>query len=544
MPIMRRYRPLPAVVFAILVSALVGGLFGRSALATEDKVPEHYAAFSAALKAIESNYVDKVDDENLVTGAIRGMLATLDPHSSYFTPREYAQMRERQEGHYYGLGITIQNTPEGDVMAMGVFEGSPAYKQGVRRGDIIAWIGTEDAHGWTTEQAMKKLRGPKGTPVDIALKRRGYDELIRLSVVRDEVTIPTVPAYFMIDATTGYIRMQDFGENTDRDVKHALHDLAAKGMRRLLFDVRRNPGGPLDQAIRVANEFLPRGKMIVYTRGRIPNSDSDYRATEESEFTEMPIVLLANRDSASAAEIVTGALQDHDRAYVVGETTFGKALVQSVYKISGAAGLALTTAHYYTPSGRLIQRPWDATFDEYLSYSLKDQNAEPKHNPSDLKHTDAGRPVYSDGGVEPDKRIAGPIEGFDPSRFGRMLYNRQEFENYAQKYAADGDTRINQKSSTRRLVKPNFVVDDAMVADFREHLKTSRVRLDEEGFQKDAAFIRAMIRFRIDEVVFGMADARRHIIGVDPQAQAALGLFGEAQKLTELNKGTKIKANH
>ncbi|MBZ5560213.1 MAG: S41 family peptidase [Acidobacteriia bacterium] len=541
---MRRYRPLPAVVFAILVSALVGGLFGRSALATEDKVPEHYAAFSAALKAIETNYVDKVDDENLVTGAIRGMLATLDPHSSYFTPREYAQMRERQEGHYYGLGITIQNTPEGDVMAMGVFEGSPAYKQGVRRGDIIAWIGTEDAHGWTTDQAMKKLRGPKGTTVDIALKRRGFDELIRLSVMRDEVTIPTVPAYFMIDATTGYIRMQDFGENTDRDVKHALHELAAKGMRRLLFDIRRNPGGPLDQAIKVANEFLPRGKMIVYTRGRIPNSDSDYRATEESEFTDIPIVMLANRDSASAAEIVTGALQDHDRAYVVGETTFGKALVQSVYKISGAAGLALTTAHYYTPSGRLIQRPWDATFDEYLSYSLKDQSADRPHSPSDLKHTDAGRPVYSGGGIEPDKRIAGPIEGFDPGRFGRMLYNRGEFENYAQKYAAEGDTRITQKSAERKLVKPNFVVDDAMVADFREQLKADHVRIDEEGFQKDAPFIRAMIRFRIDEVVFGMADARRHIIGVDPQAQAALGLFGEAQKLTELSKGTKIKADH
>jgi carboxyl-terminal processing protease len=294
----------------------------------------------------------------------------------------------------------------------------------------------------------------------------------------------------------------------------------------------------------VTNEFLPRGNMIVYTRGRIPNSDADYRATEESEFTSIPIVLLANRDSASAAEIVTGALQDHDRAYVVGETTFGKALVQSVYKISGAAGLALTTAHYYTPSGRLIQRPWDATFDEYLSYSLKDQNAERQHNPSDLKHTDAGRPVYSGGGIEPDKRIAGPIEGFDPSRFGRMLYNRGEFENFAQGYGAEGDTRMTQKSSRRKLVKANFVVDDAMVADFREHLKTSRVRMDEEAFQKDAAFIRAMIRFRIDEVVFGMADARRHIIGVDPQAQAALGLFGEAQKLTELSKGTKIKADH
>ncbi|MBI3490849.1 MAG: S41 family peptidase [Acidobacteria bacterium] len=351
---MRRYRPLPAVVFAILVSALVGGLFGRSALATEDKVPEHYKAFSAALSAIETNYIDKVDSENLVTGAIRGMLATLDPHSNYFTPREYAQMRERQEGHYYGLGISIQNTPEGDVIAMGVFEGSPAYKQGVRRGDIIAWIGTEDAHGWTTDQAMRKLRGPKGTSVDIALKRRGYDELIRLSVMRDEVTIPTVPAYFMIDATTGYIRMQEFGENTDRDVKRALRELAAKGMRRLLFDVRRNPGGPLDQAIKVANEFLPKGNKIVSTHGRIPNSDAEYRATEESEFTDIPIVMLANRDSASAAEIVTGALQDHDRAYIVGETTFGKALVQSVYKITNNAGLALTTAQ--APVGRDVRR--------------------------------------------------------------------------------------------------------------------------------------------------------------------------------------------
>ena len=161
-------------------------------------------------------------------------------------------------------------------------------------------------------------------------------------------------------------------------------------MKRLLFDIRGNPGGPLDQAIKVSNEFLPKGKMIVYTRGRVPNSDQDYRATEESEFTDMPIVALVNRNSASAAEIVSGALQDHDRAYLVGETTFGKALVQSVYRISGGAGLALTTAHYYTPSGRIIQRPWDASFDEYLSYTLRDQDANKPHNPSDLKHTDAG----------------------------------------------------------------------------------------------------------------------------------------------------------
>jgi carboxyl-terminal processing protease len=539
---MRRYRPLPAVVFAIIVSALVGGLFGRNALATDDRIPDHYKAFSAALNAIETSYVDKVESDNLVTGAIRGMLGTLDPHSSYFTPREYAQMRERQEGRYYGIGVSIVAV-DGDITAVVVFEGSPAYKKGIRSGDVIAKIAGRDAKGWTTEQAMHELRGQRGTTVGIQVKRRGYEALIPFELTRDEVYIPTVPAYFMIDATTGYIRMQDFAENTDRDVKHALHELASRGMRRLLFDIRQNPGGPLDQAIKVANEFLPRGRKIVSTHGRIANSDQEYRATEDGEFTDVPIVLMANRNSASASEIVTGALQDHDRAYVVGETTFGKALVQSVYRISGGAGLALTTAHYYTPSGRLIQRPWDATFDEYLSYGLRDQSVERSHSPSDLKHTDAGRPVYSGGGIEPDKRVVGQYEGFNPERFGRTLYARQEFERYAQKFSAEGDTRVAGTSTGRRTVKANFTVDDAMVADFREQLKADKVRLDEDAFKKDLDFIRAMIRFRIDEAVFGIAEARRHLVGVDPQAQAALALFGEAQRLTELSKGNRTKAH-
>jgi carboxyl-terminal processing protease len=540
---MRRYRPVPAVLFAILVSALVGGLFGRNALATDDKVPEHYRAFTAALNAIETSYIDKVDSDNLVYGAVRGMLGTLDPHSSFFSPKEYAQMRERQEGRYYGIGVSIQAI-DGDITAMQVFEQSPAYKKGIRRGDVLANVEGEDTKGWTVDQAMRKLRGPKGTEVGVGVRRRGYPEMIKFALTRDEVYIPTVPAYFMIDDTTGYIRMQDFGENTDRDVKHALHDLSSKGMKRLLFDIRGNPGGPLDQAIKVSNEFLPKGKMIVYTRGRVPNSDQDYRATEESEFTDMPIVALVNRNSASAAEIVSGALQDHDRAYLVGETTFGKALVQSVYRISGGAGLALTTAHYYTPSGRIIQRPWDASFDEYLSYTLRDQDANKPHNPSDLKHTDSGRPVYAGGGIEPDKRVAGPLEGFNPGRFGRMLVARGEFANYAQKYAAEGDMRITQASTNRKLVKRNFVVDEPMVADFREQMKSDKVKTDEDAFSKDSEFIKAMIRFEIDNAVFGIADARRHLIGVDPQAQAALTMFGEAQKLTELSKNSKVKANH
>src|SRR5262245_38055014 len=430
---MPRLRAMPAVLFVIAVSALVGGIFGRDALATDDRVLEYQKTFATALGAIESNYVVTVDADRLVYGAIRGMLATLDPHSSFYDPKEYSAMRERQEGRYYGLGITIQAI-NGDITASSVFEGSPAFRNGIRRGDIIARIGDQDAKGWTTDQAMKSLRGPKGTVVQISIKRRGYSDLIPLEVTRDEVQILTVPAYFMIDATTGYIRHQDWGENTDREMQHALRDLQSKGMKRLLYDIRANPGGPLTQAIKGSGEFLEKGGMVVYTRGRVPNPSSENFATEESEFTDVPMVVLANRNSASASEIFTGALQDHDRAYIVGETTFGKALVQSVYRISGGAGLALTTAHYYTPSGRLIQRPWDESFDEYLSYTQRDQDANRTHNQSDLKYTDAGRPVYSGGGVEPDKHVAGQIEGFNPTPFGRMLYSRQEFENYAQRF--------------------------------------------------------------------------------------------------------------
>src|SRR4051812_6430517 len=537
MPAMRRFRPVSAVVFVLVLSALVGGIFGRNALATDDKVPEHYKTFTAALSTIETTYVDKVDSDRLVYGAIRGMLGTLDPHSSFFDPREYAQMRERQEGRYYGLGITIQAI-DGDITAASVFEGSPAYKKGIRRGDIIAKIANQDAKGWTVEQAMRNLRGPKGTIVQIEIKRRGYEKPIPLQVTRDEVQILTVPAYFMVDATTGYVRHQDWGENTDREIRHALSELKSKGMKRLLYDIRGNPGGPLDQAIKVSNEFLPRGKMIVYTRGRVPNSDQDYRATEESDYTDIPMVVLANRNSASASEIFTGALQDHDRAYLVGETTFGKALVQSVYKISGGAGLALTTAHYYTPSGRLIQRPWDETFDEYLSYTQREQDSNKAHNSADLKRTDSGRPVYSGGGVEPDKFVAGQVEGFNPTTFGRMLNSRLEFENYAQKFTAEGDTRVEQASTGRRIVTPNFVVDDAMLNEFREQLKTNKLKIDENAFKKDTEFIRAMIRYRIDEAVFGIAAARQHLIMVDPQAQVAVTMFGEAQKLSGLTRTT------
>src|SRR5918993_358245 len=532
---MRTYRSVSAAVFAIVFCALAGGLFGRSALSAQDKVPDQYKVFTAALSAIEQNYVGEVESDRLVYGAISGMLQTLDPHSSFMDPRSYAQMRERQEGRYYGLGISIV-VIDGEITVATMFEGSPAYQKGLRRGDIIARIEGEDTKGWTSDQAVRRLRGPRGTPVKISIKRSGYNDLINLEVVRDEIHIPTVPAAFMMDSQTGYIRLQDFGENTDQELGRALRDLTQRGMKRLVFDLRNNPGGALDQAIKVSNRFLPRGDLIVYTRGRVPNSDQDYRATERSDYLNLPMVTLVNRNSASASEIVAGALQNHDRALIVGETTFGKALVQSVYPISEGAGVAVTTGRYYTPSGRLIQRPWDGTFDEYLMYSLKEQTEEKERSAADLKYTDGGRKVFGGGGIQPDKFLAGPVEGFAPTQFGRQLYARQAFAQFADQSRAQGDTRLADANKNKKEIARGFTITDAMIADFRKMLDTQKMKVDVAAFTKDLPFIRAMIHYDIDLALFGISEARRNLVLQDPQAQFALNQFGEAARLTALTK--------
>ncbi|MGE5358713.1 MAG: S41 family peptidase [Bacteroidales bacterium] len=542
---MHRYRFVSVAAILVLVCAIIGGLWGRSVLATpEDRLPEQYKVFTTALAAVESGYVEKLPSERLVYGSISGMLQTLDPHSTFLDPKYYAQLRERQEGHYYGLGLSILGPPSApQIQVVSLFEGSPAYKKGIRRGDVIAKIAGEDTDGWTSDQAVKKLKGPKGTFVHIALRRQGHDELIEMDVMRDDIKIPSVPAHFMISPDTGYVKVLEFAENTDDELGAALQYLSSKGMKRVLLDLRQNPGGPLDQAIRVANRFLPQGDLIVYTRGRVSNSDADYRAMEKSEYTKLPLVVLVNRNSASASEIVSGALQDHDRGLIVGETTFGKALVQSVYHISEGAGLALTTARYYTPSGRLIQRPWDATFDEYSSYTAKDQTAERPHPPNELFHTEANRPVWGGGGIEPDKRFDGPIEGFNPTRLGRTVYARQLFASFAEQFVAAGDTRIAAQKNAR-VVSRNFQVDDAMLRDFKAYVASQKpaMTMDEAEFAKDAEFMRAMIHFEVDAALFGVSDARRNLIAKDPQAQYGLSLFPEAEKLLTLVKVKTAKA--
>jgi carboxyl-terminal processing protease len=539
-PIMRNPRIIPVAALAVALSALAGGIFGSNALAKQDEVSQQYRVFTAALAAIDREYVDEVASDRLVYGAIDGMLHTLDPHSSFFNPRDYAQMQERQEGRYYGLGTSIQ-VIDGDITVLSIFEGSPAYRKGLRRGDVIARIGDQDAKGWTSDQAVRKLRGPKGTSVHIAIKRRGYEGLIDMDIERDEVNITTVQGKFMIDKETGYVKLTGFSETSNRELGDALASLSSQGMKRLVFDLRDNPGGALDQAIRISNRFLPKGNLIVYTRGRVQNSAQDYRATEQSDYTHLPLVVLVSRNSASASEIVSGALQDHDRALVIGETTFGKALVQSVYRIAEGAGVAVTTGRYYTPSGRLIQRPWDGSFDEYLTYTLREQTADRSHQASQLKYTDAGRKVYGGGGIEPDKFIAGPVEGFSPTKGGRQLAARGAFLNFADQFTAEGDTRFSVANQNKKRVSRGFAVTDAMLNDFKAMLTTQKVKIDDAAFTTDDTFIRAMIHFEIDNALFGIDEARKNLVAKDPQAQFALGQFAEAQRLTEMARATAQK---
>ena len=535
---MVRYRSLSTLAGVVVVCAVLGGVLGRSSVVAQDQVAEQYKVFSAALSAVESVYVGEVQSDRLVYGAISGMLQTLDPHSSFMDPKSYAQMRERQEGRYYGLGISIQ-VVGGDVTVVNVFEGSPAYQRGMRRGDVIAKIENDDTKGWTSDQAVGRLRGPRGTAVAISLRRPGYDKLIDVRVTRDEIHMPTVPAVFMVDATTGYVRITDFGENTDQELGAALSALTKRGMKRLVLDLRTNPGGALDQAIKVSNRFLPRGDMVVYTRGRVQNSDQDYRATEQSDYLRIPMITLVNRSSASASEIVAGALQDHDRSLVVGETTFGKALVQSVYRVNQSAGAAITTARYYTPSGRLIQRPWDGTFDEYLTYTLREQDTNRVHRTEDLKYTDGGRKVYSGGGIEPDRRLDGPVLGFNPTKFGRALYARNIFDSFAQRFSRKGDTRIGPALPDARELSAEFDVSDEMLAEFKQHVMKTGLKVDEAAWQQDLPFIKAMVRFEIDSDLFGVAVASENLARVDPQLQFAVGLFSEAEQLLQLGRRTQ-----
>ena len=534
-----------AVSLGLLVgSTLAGGLLGGRALAGGGRLSDELRLFTAMMGAVEREYFEEVPSDRLVSGAIREMLRTLDPHSNFFEQKDYQTMQERQKGKYYGLGITVQSI-DGNITVVSPFENTPAFRLGIRAGDVISRIEGEDARGLSIDDAVKRLRGPKGTPVRVTIVRQGYDEPLDFTVIRDEIPLHAVPYAFMVAPKVGFIRLQDFNEVTacrpgegdacERELERALRDLKRQGATAFILDIRDNPGGLLDQAFAVSNLFLKKGQLVVFTRGRSRRDESNYITEEESPWAGVPLVVLTSRHSASASEIVAGALQDHDRALIVGETTFGKGLVQTIMPLRNVRGyaLALTTARYYTPSGRSIQRDYASTaLEEY--YAPAERKA-CEVGSSDPKLTDAGRKVYGGDGITPDYCV----EPEAPSKFVSYLIGRQAFGGFARGYEAAGGRRRSRAPGAGPRARPR------RSSSSRRTSRSTRRCFSTSGPTSTRASCatprrsspstgRTLVR-RIEEQVvmqvFGEGEARRRSAAWDPQVRKALELIPRAELL-------------
>jgi carboxyl-terminal processing protease len=528
------------------LSAVAGGLVGNRVLAGNNRLSDELRLYTAIIGAIEDNYAEEVKSDRLVSSSIREMLRTLDPHSNFLETREYGQLQERQKGSYYGLGITVQSV-DGNITVVSPFEGTPAFRLGIRAGDVISKIEDEDARGMAIDEAVKRLRGPKGTPVHITVVRQGYETPLEFTVIRDEIPLHSVPYSFMASNKTGYVRLTDFNETTacrpgegpecERELEKALRTLSEKGATSVILDIRDNPGGLLDQAFAVSNLFLRKGQLVVFTRGRNRRDETSYVTEGESRFSSLPLIILTSKHSASASEIVAGAVQDHDRGLIVGETTFGKGLVQTIMPLRHVRGyaLALTTARYYTPSGRSIQRDYGQTaFEDYVA--PKDRKP-CEELPGEAKLTDAGRKVFGGDGITPDFCV----EPDDTNKFMAHLIAKQAFVGFSRSFVASGTTgvadiagagkRSDVKSAKVKVVARDFAADERTIEDFKAYLDSRKVKYTPEDIQANRAELERQITEEVLRQVFGEGEARRRSLAWDPQVRKALELVPKAELL-------------
>jgi carboxyl-terminal processing protease len=427
-------------------------------------------------------------------------------------------MLEEQNGSFSGLGIVVSKPSiDKPLTVISPLEGTPAWNAGIRAGDVISQIEGTDTLDMTIDEALKRLRGTKGTRVTITVSRPGYDDALHFTITRDDIPTNSIRQAFMIRPQTGYIKIENFTRTTDRELAERIRALQKQGMTRLVLDLRRNPGGLLEQAVRVADRFLQKDQVIVYTQGRISGADQEYRATGTSQRIDLPLVVLVNHYSASASEIVAGAIQDHDRGLIVGKTTWGKGLVQTVYPLSHDAALALTTARYYTPSGRLIQRDYNSR-EDYLLF--EDDETEPVRDPKDVRHTDGGRTVYGGGGIRPDVLV----ELEPTSKFVDSLERGQLFFHFAV------DFNVRHKGVTK-----SFEATPAVLQEFQAFLDKRKVKWTPDDFDQDRGRLKSEIREAIVSTLFGGEEGYKVQLEHDRQVQRALELFPQAQQLAALS---------
>lgn len=510
------------VLFVILICGLLGAGFQRNstayAPAADSNVQDSLRQFAQVYSIVEQNYAEPVNaDKAIYNGAIPGMLHVLDPHSNFFDPKSYSLLREEQSGKYYGVGMQI--APRNNkIIVVAPFVGTPAYKVGLRPGDAIIAVDGKATDNMSVSDVADLLKGPKGTNVHISILREGNDKPLEFNVVRDEIPRNSVDLKFLIKPGIGYMHITAFNETTEQEVEDALAQFG--DLKGLILDLRGNPGGLLNEGVGVADKFLKRGQVIVSHRGR-SSPEKVYRAAHGNGGKDYPLVVLVNRGTASAAEIVSGAIQDHDRGLIAGEVTFGKGLVQTVYPLSENTGLALTTAKYYTPSGRLIQRDYTGVslYDYYYAREDDDNpNAPPPPTASkEVKLTDSGRAMYGGGGITPDVKIA-PVK---LTREEDTLLLKYSFFNFARHYL------------NGRHVDKNFEVSDAVMQDFRKFLDAEKVPYTEADLAQGQEWIKANIKAEIFIAEFGQEEGLKAKAESDPQVIAALNLLPKAKELAE-----------
>ncbi|MEA2203851.1 MAG: carboxyl-terminal processing protease [Blastocatellia bacterium] len=521
----------------------------NAASATAENIENDY---SEAVNTVSQNYAGEIDYEKATQAAIQGMLYTLDPHSSYFPYSEFKKLKEDQDSRFYGIGVTILQHRDG-VYVQSTVENTPAARAGLRYGDRIVEVEGKDAREWTSEQVSKNVRGGRGEPVNIKVERVGSEAALNFTIVRDAVPLPSIRNEFMIRPGTGYIGLTGgFNHTTDDELREAVAHLKAQGMQQLILDLRNNPGGLLDQAIDVSSEFLPRDKVVVSVKGRSEYSQPIVYKSKGSDPEELPLVVLINRNTASASEIVAGAIQDHGRGLIVGETSFGKGLVQKVYQLPYNTGLTLTTARYYTPYGRSLQRDYSngSLYDYYVRHDPEEdvqqhstsRPSQPASSPTPpVSHTPtgpavktaAGRIFYGGGGITPDIDIK-PVP-VTPAR-SKIIEAAFYFTRELTAGVVPGleAYRVEKNDFLRIPRATDYPINERVLDAFRNFLKKDPANgLPASELDAELDFVKLRLREEILSAAFSADAGSRVLLESDPQTLRALEALPDAKRLAE-----------